>query len=116
MIELKLPVPPTINHYYIRTRRGMFIGKKGVAFREETALLFKQKYPSHETSKENLKVNIDFTPPDRRRRDVDNILKCLLDSLEKSGIYKDDSQIIELRVRKLDPAKPGFITVTVEEI
>ena len=116
MIELKLPIPPTVNHYYVRTIRGMVIGKKGVAFRKETLLLFHTLFPSHKVFDGKLKVDIKFIPPDRRRRDVDNILKCLLDSLEKASIYKDDSQIIDLRVRKLDPEKPGFLIVTVEEV
>ena len=36
----------------------------------------------------------------RRRRDLDNILKSLLDSLTHAGVWEDDSQITDLRIRK----------------
>ncbi len=41
---------------------------------------------------------IEAYPPDKRSRDLDNILKSLLDSLTKAGVWADDSQIDDLRV------------------
>ena len=35
--------------------------------------------------------------PDRRRRDIDNINKAILDVLEQIGVVQDDSQIHDLR-------------------
>jgi len=116
MIKLTLPVPPTVNHYYIRTPRGMVLGKKGKQFREDTEAFLRVVYPKHITYTGHIKVFISFYPPDRRRRDVDNILKCLCDSLEKSGVYKNDSQIVDLQIIKKQPEKPGFIRVEVSEI
>jgi crossover junction endodeoxyribonuclease RusA len=54
---------------------------------------------------------IHATPPDRRRRDIDNILKAPLDALEKAGVYKDDSQIEQLNVFKHRPMKGGFLNI-----
>jgi hypothetical protein len=47
-----------------------------------------------------LAVTVDVHPPDRRRRDLDNALKALLDALEHGGAYRDDAQIDDLRVRR----------------
>jgi crossover junction endodeoxyribonuclease RusA len=37
-------------------------------------------------------------PPDKRARDLDNILKVPMDAMQKMGVYKNDSQIDELLV------------------
>lgn len=56
---------------------------------------------------------MDAFPPDRRRRDLDNILKCTQDSLAHAGVYKDDSQIDLLTVRRRDLAPGGLINVQI---
>lgn len=48
-----------------------------------------------------LGVFIEAYPPDKRARDLDNILKSLLDSLTKSGVWADDSQIDDLQVKRM---------------
>jgi crossover junction endodeoxyribonuclease RusA len=45
-----------------------------------------------------LRVEIEAWPPDKRKRDLDNILKSLLDALTYAGIWEDDSQIDDLRI------------------
>jgi crossover junction endodeoxyribonuclease RusA len=52
--------------------------------------------------------------PDRRRRDLDNVLKSTLDSLTHAGVWDDDSQIDQLSVERgfLDKGK-GFIRITI---
>ena len=40
-----------------------------------------------------LRCCLYFVPPDRRRRDLDNLYKCLFDALGHAGVYEDDSQI-----------------------
>jgi crossover junction endodeoxyribonuclease RusA len=46
--------------------------------------------------------------PDRRRRDLDNLLKAVQDALAHAGVYDDDSQIVDLRIRRagIDRAYP----------
>lgn len=56
-------------------------------------------------------------PPDRRRRDLDNIQKGMLDSIEASGLIDDDSQIDDLRIIRRSPAPPeGKIILQMREI
>jgi Holliday junction resolvase RusA-like endonuclease len=44
-------------------------------------------------------VVLDFNLPDKHRKDIDNLAKCVLDSL--NGIcWKDDSQVIDLHITK----------------
>jgi len=64
-------------------------------------------------------VTIDAHPPDRRIRDLDNLNKCLLDSLVTrhglAGFYNDDSQVkrIESTMHDFDAANAGNVIVTV---
>lgn len=50
--------------------------------------------------------------PDRRRRDVDNAAKQILDGLTRCGAIEDDSLITDLHGHKrLDPQNPRTVIV-----
>jgi hypothetical protein len=63
----------------------------------------------------DLVLEIDLHPPDRRKRDADNALKSLFDSLEHGRAYRDDAQIVEFSVRKRDPAPGGKVLVRIAQ-
>ena len=67
----------------------------------------------YEQIKGDVSLFIRAYPPDKRKRDIDNILKPLLDVLTTAGIYKDDSQVTDLRIQKFNPSKPGRVEVMV---
>ena len=45
-------------------------------------------------------VEIEAHMPDKRRRDLDNLLKGLFDALTHAGVWMDDSQVDDFRVRR----------------
>ena len=115
MIKIELPWPPTVNHYYGTGARGRrYIKPEGVAYRHEVKVAMLQG--RHKPIDGPLAVTILAYPPDRRRRDIDNINKALLDALQHAGAYRDDCQIIKLTSEKKEP-KPGAgcVRVTIEE-
>lgn len=115
MTTYTLPWPPSSNHYWVHTRRGAFIGKRGVEFRAAVfAEVRRGKRPA--ALKGNVRAVIAAFPPDKRRRDLDNILKGLMDALTHSGVYYDDSQVKELTVRMMEPVAGGRVEVMVELI
>jgi crossover junction endodeoxyribonuclease RusA len=64
-----------------------------------------------------LSVSIIAYPPDRRRRDLDNILKSLLDSCTHAGLWLDDSQIARLTIsRSPIPEAGGRVCLYVGEL
>lgn len=108
-MELELPYPPSINHYWRRAGPRTLISRTGRAFRSEVvAILQKQRRPK---LLGRLGVEVDLYPPDRRRRDVDNVMKSLLDALQQGGVYGDDSQIDELHIRRQECVPGGCVRV-----
>ena len=112
MIQLNLPWPPSVNHYYQRTKRGTSIGPRGINFRAAVAGCV-QSQTSHSFDEQRIRIRIVAYPPDRRRRDLDNILKATLDALEHSGLYANDYQIADLQVLRGMPCKCGRLSVAV---
>lgn len=63
-----------------------------------------------------LLVEIDFYNGNKRRRDLDNMAKLVLDALNKEA-YEDDNQVVELNLRKFYTVKERARTViTLREI
>lgn len=64
----------------------------------------------------NLKLSIKLMFEDKRRRDVDNYNKIILDSLT-GVVYNDDSQIVELTVSKeIVPKGNGGLVITIDYV
>jgi len=116
MITIKLPYPPSANKVW-RTGRGVtFLSKEATAFRKEVALVIlglSLQERSEMPFCDALTVSIRVYPPDKRQRDIDNLLKPTLDALEHAGVYVNDNLIECLTIKRLDVAKPGFIEVDI---
>lgn len=113
-LELKLPYPPSVNHYWRRVGSRTLISRGGRAFRKTVCSILSARGVKPLAGP--LEVEITVYPPDRRRRDIDNILKSLLDAIEHGGAYHDDSQIKSLHVEKGKPAPGGKTIIKIEEI
>lgn len=114
MMEVSLPYPPSVNNYWRHVGPRVLISRQGRAFRERVrSVLAMARVKPLDGS---LRVVIALYPPDNRRRDVDNVMKALLDALEHGGAYHDDSQIVKLEVEKRDVAVGGKTEVKIEEI
>jgi crossover junction endodeoxyribonuclease RusA len=114
MIELELPWPPTANTYWRRNGGRYFISKRGQDYREYVAKVC-YAYQGFFVAEDRLRLCIKAYPPDKRRRDLDNIFKGLLDSLQHAGLFPDDSQIDKLSIERMSE-RDGKITVHVELI
>lgn len=117
-INLRLPYPPSINHYYVRTKKGMAIKPEGNWYRQQVGFLVAiARLPRKFLGNEKVQVTIHAFTPDRIPRDVDNILKCLLDALTDAHVWGNDKQVYDLHITKdYDTQKKGYVEVTVSEI
>jgi crossover junction endodeoxyribonuclease RusA len=112
--SLHLPYPPSVNHYWGTSGKQRFIGKKGKEFRQAVAEVCLDLQLS--TLDTRLSVHVAIWPPDNRKRDVDNILKPLLDAMEHAGVYENDSQIDELHIIRHHTLKGGACSVVLVPI
>ena len=116
MIRLNLPLPPSINHYYGRVGNKSFLSKAGKTFREELCLVWlglRGRY----TITGPVRLKVVLAPRNKNRFDIDNRLKPLLDAMQNSLIFNDDSQITDLWATKVDAAPPnGWCHVEITDI
>ena len=108
---VKLPWPPSVNGYWRTFRNRQILSKKAREYRDKVIghLAIKKKLGP-------LAARIWLQPPDKRRRDVDNFSKPILDALTHAGAWEDDSQIMHLDVVMCEPVKGGGVTVQVDEL
>lgn len=64
----------------------------------------------------SIEVVLCLHPPDKRRRDIDNGIKIILDGLQRGGLIQDDYQISRLYVQRGDIIPHGKVIVRVSEV
>ncbi len=114
-----LPWPPSTNRLWRSPNRGPLKGrhllsKEARAYKAEVAAIIAvQMYEAAVAPMPGrVGVRLVACPPDRRKRDLDNIIKIVLDSC-KGQCFDDNANIDHLEVLRGDLAPPGSIEVTV---
>lgn len=120
-MRLVLPYPPSVNSMWRTPRTGPLAGRTllseaGRKYRKAVQhAVVLACAASRIPCDARLAVDVEACMPDRRRRDLDNILKAVLDALTAAGVWSDDEQIDDLRVwRSL--RRTAEVVVTAEVI
>lgn len=113
MMIFTLSWPPTVNTYWRRVGNRTLISRRGREYRKDVVAALRGLQGLGHA---RLAVRIEAYPPDKRRRDLDNITKSLLDSLAHAGAYADDEQIDDLRIVRGPVSKGGYVRVRIEAI
>lgn len=112
MIAIDLPWPPSINHYYgRRPGGGVYIKAAGNSFRSDVVTLCRLHKAKMQTGR--LAMFIRAYPPDKRKRDLDNIVKAVQDALQVAGCYENDCQIDALNVQRCESRRGGKVNVVI---
>jgi crossover junction endodeoxyribonuclease RusA len=113
MIILNLPYPPSVNSYWRANGHRRFISEEGVIFKNAVAEYVIDNN-IEKMGDAPLVVFISLFPRDKRRTDIDNRVKAVLDSLQDAGVYDDDSQVNFLLVSRMETVKGGKCVVVIE--
>ena len=100
-ITIDLPYPPSVNHVWRFGKGRAYRSAKYIAWIEEASLLWitqKSKQPKKIAGPFSLELQVN--PPDKRRRDLDNVLKPVLDLVQNLTIVSDDSLCGRLLVER----------------
>lgn len=113
-LELRLPYPPSTNTYWRHVGPKVLISAAGRKYRETVQTLL--RFTHSQAPQGELCVEIDVYPPDRRRRDLDNVLKALLDACTAAEVWEDDSLVSRLVVNRMGVVKGGWVVLHVSSL
>lgn len=97
MIRYSLPYPPSVNGLFFNATKGR---RKTAAYREwleaagwQIAEQGRQRIRGH------VSISVALVKPDKKRRDLDNLLKPVIDLLVEMGVIDDDSLVQRISVQ-----------------
>lgn len=110
----ELPFPPSINGYWRCVGGQNRLSKKGREFRSSAVLALKcSKYMPKAPVEGRLSVTIYLHCPTKRKYDIDNFAKAILDSLTYAGVWEDDEQVDRLLINRGVVKKGGQASIIV---
>lgn len=125
--KAQLPMPPSVNHYWaksVKRAKGkqyvhVRLSDRATEFRNDVVAQvadIAQRHGSIRTHNGRIRAVVTLHGATKRSFDVDNYGKGLFDALTYCKVYKDDSQIDEMIVKRGDVIKGGQVDVELYEI
>lgn len=107
-VTLTLPFPPSVNRMWRSVNGKMLLSREARVYLAQVAFTIRS-----EKFEKDVRLEADITvhAKDNRRRDLDNLMKITLDSLEKSEVFENDSQFDKLTISRgeVDPQDPRVV-------
>lgn len=98
---------------YINAHGRRFPNKKALEYKEKVAD-YVAEYNVQKLGESKLSMTIWVYPPDKRKRDISNIIKIVEDSLQDAGVYDNDFNIDILLVQRGAITKGGKLLVMID--
>lgn len=126
-IQLTLPYPPSVNHYYrslVRCKKPgstdlkdyyvqVLISQEGRTYRRLVQQAIQQYGNPKTPTGARLVLFIDIHPKNGAKIDIDNRVKAVQDAITKAGVWADDSLIDKLIVERKQPMPGGLCVVKI---
>jgi crossover junction endodeoxyribonuclease RusA len=110
-MNVLLPFPPGLNNLFSNVPRvGRVPTKRYKAWQEEAGWFIKQ-HPDLRPVAGDVEVLMFFGRPDKRKRDLDGLMKAPLDLLVKHGLIEDDSRVQRLTVAWSEQTKNACLVI-----
>lgn len=109
MSEIHLPYPPSANRLWRRSGRTIHKSAHYVAWLWDAGALAKTQKPHPIVGP--YKLTIQARRPDKRRRDLDNLIKPTNDLLASIGVIGDDCQCEMISARWVTNGKPFTVRI-----
>ena len=114
-IDLILPWPISVNRYWRCVNNRIVISKDGRQYHESAKRAIAGQWHGQPLSG-RIRLRLKALQKDRRRRDLDNLLKATMDALTTAEVWLDDSQVDDLQIiRELNPSG-GYLMASISEI
>jgi crossover junction endodeoxyribonuclease RusA len=114
MSVIDLPLPPSVNRLWRSNRGRVHRSDPYAAWLREAGWALLQQRPKRLTGW--VRVSIAAGVPDRRRRDLDNLLKALLDLLVQHQVIETDADVAALDARWDDLVPGGRVCLEVRSV
>ena len=119
MLMIQVPFPPSINHAW----KHRVVGRRAMVYMSAEALNFradvKRRIGTMIPTDKRLSVTITLYAPNKRKYDIDNRVKAVLDAFTHAGVWVDDEQVDMLMVIRGEPVNDksgGYAFIHVEII
>jgi len=112
MLEITLPLPVSVNRLWRNGKGRTFRSPQYRCWLTEAGWELRTQRPKLIAGP--VSVTIAAGRPDRRRRDIDNLAKSLLDLLVAHQVIEDDANVVKFTAGWDTAVPPGIVRVTIE--
>jgi len=96
-LEITLPWPPSANRYWRFVNNRVLVSREARAYKNHVIAL-SHTWPDIKFNDARLEVTITAHAPDKRARDLDNLIKITCDALQETGVFDNDAQIDKITI------------------
>lgn len=111
---IELPYPPSINHAYHNVHGRRCLKPDVATYKTNVSLLVANARQHFGDVPMPFQMFVYVYPPDKRKRDLDNILKVMQDAI-CDGLSVDDSQIVVICAIRCQIVSGGMVEIIFTE-
>ena len=111
-MDITINIKPLSYYLYLtQNRYRKYITTKGRVYKDEIEKVLKKEMENMEIINEDCSIYIEFYFDNKRKNDIDNYAKCLLDFMSNI-VYTDDRLVVDLHVKKFFDKNNPRILIT----